>query len=143
MVQDRFWTKSYDSHVKDINPDEWNIALTQAIQETVDSLPNKMAVEFKGVELTYGEIDRYSNIFADFLLKQGFKKGDCIALNMVNIPQYVIATIAAFKIGCPITGVSLKNCTFDNVRKPNVISNVKNLVLENVTINGRQRSSSQ
>ncbi len=36
----------------------------------------------------------------------------------------------------PITDVTLKNCTFDNITRPNVISQVKNLVLENVKING-------
>jgi polygalacturonase len=43
----------------------------------------------------------------------------------------------------PITDVTLKNCTLDNVTNPDVISNVKNLVLENVKINGTQRPSSQ
>jgi polygalacturonase len=37
----------------------------------------------------------------------------------------------------PITDVTLKNCTFDNVARPDVISNVKNLLLENVEINGK------
>lgn len=35
----------------------------------------------------------------------------------------------------PITDVTLKNCTFENAEKPNVISNVENMVLENVKIN--------
>jgi polygalacturonase len=39
----------------------------------------------------------------------------------------------------PITDVRLKNCTFDNISDPNIsiISNVKNLVLENVKLNGK------
>jgi polygalacturonase len=41
----------------------------------------------------------------------------------------------------PITDVRLKNCTLDNVRKPDVLSNVKNLVLENVLINGKLASA--
>jgi hypothetical protein len=36
----------------------------------------------------------------------------------------------------PITDVHLKNCTFDNVEKLNTIGGVKNVVLENVKING-------
>lgn len=43
----------------------------------------------------------------------------------------------------PITNVTLKNCTLDNVTKPDVISNVENLVLENVKINGKLTSSSR
>jgi polygalacturonase len=43
----------------------------------------------------------------------------------------------------PITDVRLKNCTFNNVTNPDVISNVKNMVMENVVINGNQVPSSQ
>jgi polygalacturonase len=37
----------------------------------------------------------------------------------------------------PITDVRLKNCVLDNNQNPDIISNVKNLVLENVKINGK------
>jgi len=37
----------------------------------------------------------------------------------------------------PIRDVYLKNCTLNNNASPDVISNVKNLVMENVTINGK------
>jgi polygalacturonase len=43
----------------------------------------------------------------------------------------------------PITDVTLKNCAFDNVTNPDVVSNVKNIVMENVKINGNQMPSSQ
>ncbi len=41
----------------------------------------------------------------------------------------------------PITDVYLKNCTFDNVKETDIISNVKHLVLENVKINGKVASA--
>jgi hypothetical protein len=37
----------------------------------------------------------------------------------------------------PITDIQLKDCTFDNVEKPNVLVGVKNLALKNVKINGQ------
>ncbi len=36
----------------------------------------------------------------------------------------------------PVTDIRLKDCTFDGVERPNVLEGVKNLVLENVKING-------
>ena len=36
----------------------------------------------------------------------------------------------------PITNIHLKDCTFDDVEKPNLLVGVKNLLLENVKING-------
>jgi hypothetical protein len=37
----------------------------------------------------------------------------------------------------PITDVYIKNCTFDNVQSSNSIGGVKNVILENVKINGK------
>ena len=37
----------------------------------------------------------------------------------------------------PITDVTLKNCTFDNVERGNQIEGIKNLILDNVKINGK------
>ncbi|MFX0116674.1 MAG: AMP-binding protein [Candidatus Hodarchaeota archaeon] len=102
----RFWTKSYDDGVKDLDPSVWETSFAQAIRRTFEQLPDKLALEFLGVELTFGDLDRYSNIFANMLLQHGFQKGDCIGLNLPNIPQYVIALLGAVKIGCVITGVS-------------------------------------
>ena len=35
------------------------------------------------------------------------------------------------------TGVRLKDCVFENVAKPDVLENVKDIILTNVTINGK------
>lgn len=40
----------------------------------------------------------------------------------------------------PVTDIYLKNCLFDNVENPDIIDNVKNLVMENVKINGKAGS---
>jgi polygalacturonase len=60
-------------------------------------------------------------------------------INMENITSKK-SEYALFLKGfdnAPIADVCLKNCTFDNVTAPDVISNVKNLVLESVKINGK------
>jgi polygalacturonase len=43
----------------------------------------------------------------------------------------------------PIRDVYLKNCTLDNTESPDVISNVKNLVMDNVKINGKLATSTE
>jgi polygalacturonase len=40
--------------------------------------------------------------------------------------------------GAPIYDLRLTNCTFENVAEPNVVRNVRNAILENVTINGKE-----
>ncbi|MHA2496683.1 MAG: AMP-binding protein [Candidatus Hodarchaeales archaeon] len=102
----RFWTKSYDEGIKDLDPAVWEVSFAQAIRKTFEKVPDKMALSFLGVPLTYRDLDRYSNIFGHMLIEKGFQKGDCIGLNLPNIPQYIIALLGAMKVGCVITGIS-------------------------------------
>jgi len=37
----------------------------------------------------------------------------------------------------PITGIHLRNCTFDNVQRPNVLTGARDLTMTNVIINGK------
>ena len=57
-----------------------------------------MLVYFDSV-VTYGDVDRMSDAFAAALTDRGFRRGDRIALYLQNIPQYVIALLAAWKVG--------------------------------------------
>ncbi len=40
------------------------------------------------------------------LIKNGFRKGDLVGINLPNIPEYVIAWLGALKAGCVVSGVS-------------------------------------
>ncbi|UCE13484.1 MAG: AMP-binding protein [Candidatus Heimdallarchaeota archaeon] len=106
MSRDRFWTKSYDEGVKDINPQEWETTFVQATRETFEKFPNALALEYMGIEMTFGELDRYSNQFAHMLIQQGFKTGDIIGINLPNTPQFIIALLGVLKAGCVVTGLS-------------------------------------
>ena len=54
------------------------------------SHPDKPAVieAETGRIVTYGEMDEFSNRFAQFLRARGLQHGDCIALMLDNIPEY-------------------------------------------------------
>jgi long-chain acyl-CoA synthetase len=67
-------------------------------------MPEKAAIIFYGREISYRELDEASDRFANYLLRQGVKKGDRVAIFMANCPQYVIAHFGTQKIGgivCP------------------------------------------
>ena len=105
---DRFWKKSWDSGIKDLDPKEWESVghFSQALRRTFDNLPDKAALSFMGVEITFGELDTYSNQFANMLIDNGFKVGDVVGINVANIPEYPIALVGAMKAGCIVSGVS-------------------------------------
>ena len=102
----RFWKKSWDPGLDDIDPKEFETIYPAMIREAFKKFPDKMALEFLGVELTFRELDEYSNQFANMLIDHGFKKGDVVGINLPNTPQYIIALIGTLKAGCIISGVS-------------------------------------
>ncbi|MBW2169828.1 MAG: AMP-binding protein, partial [Deltaproteobacteria bacterium] len=61
--------------------------------------PEAPAVCYFDHEISYGEIDRLSNSLAAAFYDLGLKKGDRILLVLQNVPQFLIATYAAWKLG--------------------------------------------
>ncbi len=102
----RFWKKNWDPNVKDIDPKEFDTTYPEMIKETFKEYSNKMALEYLGVEITFKEVDEYSNQFAHMLIDHGFKKGDVVGINLPNTPQYIIALVGTLKAGCIVSGVS-------------------------------------
>jgi long-chain acyl-CoA synthetase len=103
---ERFWTKNWDAGLKDIDPKRFETTYTDAIRRTFKEFPNKVALAFQGLEFTYSDLDKFSNQFANMLIKNGFKKGDIVGINLPNIPEYVYSFIGTLKAGCVISGVS-------------------------------------
>ncbi|MFX0188686.1 MAG: AMP-binding protein [Candidatus Hodarchaeota archaeon] len=103
---ERIWKRSWDKHITEIDPKEWDISYPDSIKQTFKELPNKVALAFLGVEITFGKLNKYANQFANMLIDKGFQKGDIVAINLANIPEYVIAMIGALRVGCTVSGVS-------------------------------------
>ncbi|HMF30482.1 MAG TPA: AMP-binding protein, partial [Candidatus Lokiarchaeia archaeon] len=106
MVEERFWTKSYDEGMTDLDPTVWEMSYTQSLRPNFEKFSGKMALEFLGVEVTFAQLDQYSNKCAHMFMDNGFQKGDVVGINLANSPQYVIALLGALKAGCVVTGVS-------------------------------------
>ncbi|MDT8272892.1 MAG: AMP-binding protein, partial [Desulfomonilia bacterium] len=106
MAEEQFWRKSYDPGLTDLDPQEWETTYVDAVRDTFKTFPEKMALAFLGVEITFGELDHYSNQFANMLISHGFKKGDVVGINLPNIPEYNIAWLGTLKAGCVVSGVS-------------------------------------
>ncbi|GAG60712.1 unnamed protein product, partial [marine sediment metagenome] len=71
-----------------------------------EEFQNKMAFAYQGLEITFGQIDEFSNQFANMLVENGFKKGDIVGINLPNIPEYPISLMGSLKAGCIVSGVS-------------------------------------
>lgn len=99
------WLKYYPQGV----PAEVDIPDT-SIPALFDQIAGKYgrrpALIFYGKKITYSElkelVDRMATALADF----GVKKGDTVALHLLNCPQYVIAYFASLRLGAKVTPVS-------------------------------------
>lgn len=76
-----------------------NKPLHEYLREHAQRTPEKAAVIYYGKELSYGELDLFSDKLASFLYEKGIRKGDKVALFMQNSPQYIISHFAVQKIG--------------------------------------------
>ena len=102
---DRPWLSSYDPDV----PAEIPIpdqSYPDLLQETFQRFPEKTAYHFLGLTTTFREFQNRALQFANMLRGQGCQPGDVVAVNLPNIPQYLIAHIGAILAGCAVTGLS-------------------------------------
>ena len=93
------WLAHYDSGVPQSLQPYPNKTLVDIVAETARQRPAHTALIFKGVQLSYGELDRQTDAFAAALATLGVKKGDRVALVMPNCPQGIIAQLGAWKVG--------------------------------------------
>jgi long-chain acyl-CoA synthetase len=70
-----------------------------AFRAAVATGPQRPMLLYFDAVLTYGDVDRMSDAFAVALADNGFSRHDRIALYLQNMPQYVIALLAAWKLG--------------------------------------------
>ena len=105
MTQEKFWTKSYDSHVPktiDYKIEDFGTILSKAMER----FPDRVGVYFYNNEFLYKEVLEYSRKFATFLQKSGLKKGDVVAMNIPNCPQYFFALYGTYIAGGVSSGLS-------------------------------------
>ena len=89
MDNNKPWLQNYDKGVPATLQPYLNRTLIDVMRETAGLRPNHPALLFKGTKISYSELDRLSDAFAQALIAQGIKKGDRVAIVMPNIPQFV------------------------------------------------------
>jgi long-chain acyl-CoA synthetase len=98
IYENRPWLKNYPEWV----PHDLEIGKETAVGDFIrsaDRKPDTPAVHYFDHTISYGEINRLSNSFAAALESLGVVKGDRVILVLQNVPQFLISTYAAWKIG--------------------------------------------
>jgi len=102
---ERPWLKFYlDGVPSDIEILEESVV--DNFNRITEKWKGKTALIFYGRKISYGELRDHVDRFATALCDLGIKKGDKIALLLLNSPQFIIAYLGALKAGAILTGIS-------------------------------------
>ncbi|MGQ0650689.1 MAG: long-chain-fatty-acid--CoA ligase [Betaproteobacteria bacterium] len=78
----------------------------QAFDRATERAPQSPAVVFYGRTISYRELRDAADRLANALAALGVKKGDRVALYLLNSPQFIIGYFAALKCGATVTPIS-------------------------------------
>ena len=92
------WLKFYESHVPE-HVDYPETPMPAVLEETARKYPGHTATIFKDAKLTFREINQAVDRFAAALQELGVKKGDRVAVHLLNMPQFPIAYNAILRVG--------------------------------------------
>jgi long-chain acyl-CoA synthetase len=105
IYESRPWVKFYLPEVPaDIVIEDKSAVET--FDEATEKWKDRTAVIFYGRKMSYREIRDHVDRFATALHNLGVKKGDRVALLLLNSPQFIIAYFGALKAGAVLTAIS-------------------------------------
>jgi long-chain acyl-CoA synthetase len=99
------WLRYFPEGVPE-NVEVPNISVPELFDQVAEKYRKKTALIFYGKKISYAELKELIDRFATALADLGVKKGDTVALYLLNCPQYVISYFAALKIGAKVTPIS-------------------------------------
>ncbi len=78
------------------------VHLGEMLERSAKKYGKKSAVWYEGKEISFQELNRNANRFANALLRHGVQKGDVIAIMLPNIPEFLYAFFGAQRIGAVV-----------------------------------------
>ena len=102
---EKLWLKSYPEGIRP-SLDYPGLTMPDLLEKAVSQLPDRIAIAFAGLELSYQMLKGMVDKAATALYDLGVKKGDRVALMTPNCPQYIVAFYAIQKIGGVVVQVN-------------------------------------
>jgi long-chain acyl-CoA synthetase len=102
---ERVWRGQYDEDVPASLELEYANALEMFLSSASRS-PDSALLHYLDSTLTVTEVDQLSDALAVGLGERGIGRGDRVAMYLQNVPQYVIAMIATWKLGAIMVSIN-------------------------------------
>lgn len=100
------WLKSYPKGVPAEIPALEYSCVGQLIEQSCQKFSDKPIFTCMGTTITYKEYLAQSDVIASWLVNNGFKKGDRVALMMPNVLQMPIVMAGVLRAGCTVVNVN-------------------------------------
>ena len=98
MEFERVWHKSYPKGTpKEVSIEK--LTMPQVLDRAVSEFPQNPALIYMGKTISYLELNRLVNRFANALIALGIAPGDKVGMLLPNMPQAIIANFATHRIG--------------------------------------------
>lgn len=81
--------------------------LASALVNSTSNYANKTAIVFGEQKFTYSQINAISNMIANGLTNKGIKKGDKVALSMLNLPYFPMIYYGILKTGAVVVPLNV------------------------------------
>lgn len=107
------------------------LGLGICVEEATRKNPQGTAIMYQDAHLTYQEFNAWSNRIADYLAKQGIKKGDTVAILLENRPELFACVTACAKLG-------VINALINTSQRGHVLTHSINLVNPKLAIVGAE-----
>jgi long-chain acyl-CoA synthetase len=105
VYDDRPWLARYaEGQPADIEPDHPSALAMFAA--TARRAPDAVAIHYRDSALTFAGLDERSGAFAAALGQRGVARGDRVALYLQNVPEFVVAVLAAWRLGAIAVSVN-------------------------------------
>lgn len=101
---DRPWLGLYQGQPATLEPE--HASALEMFRAGVQTGPDEDAIRYFDGVLSRREVDSLSDALACGLLAEGFQTGDRLAVYLQNVPQFVIAMVAAWKAGGMLVSVN-------------------------------------
>jgi long-chain acyl-CoA synthetase len=99
-MANRFWTQQYDKGVPVSLEPYPDCTLLEVIADAAEQRPDHPALLFQSSSISYGELQRLGQAFAESLPELGLEPGTRVALLLPNTPQMVISLLGIWMAGC-------------------------------------------
>ena len=101
VAAQRPWQKFYPKRIK-ASIEYPKYPLQSILTQSASKFGNSAALDFQGKKLTFGQLNKLANQFANGLTSLGIKKDSKVAVILPNLPQFVICFYGALKAGAVV-----------------------------------------